>query len=92
MCHTLVSFTPACTTATTEGSAGTLLNTSAHKRFYESQLGLASLSSFSVFSLLCCQNSSKYEHICEKGIADIRCYPNDYFLHEKYVALPDLSL
>ena len=91
--HTLLSFTPACTAAATEGSAGTLLNISAHKSFYESQLGLASSSPFSVFCpLLCCQNSSKYEHICEKGIADTRCYPHNYFLHENYVALTELSL
>lgn len=90
--HTFVS-TPACTAAATEGSADTLLNISAHERFYESQLGLAPSSSFSVFcSLLCCQNPSKYEHICEKGIADMRYYPNNCFLHGKYVALPDLSL
>lgn len=70
--HTFVS-TPACTAAATEGSADTLLNISAHERFYESQLGLAPSSSFSVFCpLLCCQNPSKYERICEKGIADMR--------------------
>lgn len=86
-----VSFMSACTIAATEGSAGTLLSISVHGRFYESQLHLAFLTSFSVFCL-CCQNLSKYKHICEKGIAGIRCYPNNYFLHEKYVALPDLSL
>lgn len=44
--------------ATTEGSVGTLLFISAHERFYESQLGLATSSSFSVFCpLLRCQNS-----------------------------------
>lgn len=42
--------------------------------------------------LLCCQNSSKYDHFCVKGIADFRCYSNIYFLCENCVALPELNL
>lgn len=55
--------------ATTEGSVGTLLFISAHERFYESQLGLASSSSFSVFCpLLCCQNSCLWERHCRHQV------------------------